>query len=74
MAKRYKRYKRLRPFEQTRFAYSVKKAGLLLGVGETSIYHLISTGALWTIMIGDRRLVPHSAIEGFIESFADTGR
>ena len=66
-----KKQKRQRRFQNPRFAYSVKKAGLLIGVGETSVYHLISTGALWTIGIGKRVLVPHSAIEGFIQSSAD---
>ena len=50
------------------FAYSVKKAALRLGVGKTSIYHLISTGALWTISIGKRQMVPRSALEGFVKS------
>ena len=50
------------------FAYSVKKAALRLGVGKTSIYHLISTGALWTISIGKRQMVPRSALEGFLKS------
>jgi len=68
MAKKHKRQRRP---QNPRFAYSIKKAGLLIGVGEASVYHLISTGALWTIVIGDRRLVPRSAIEGFIESSAD---
>jgi excisionase family DNA binding protein len=65
-----KKYKQLRQLRGNHFAYSVRKAGLLLGIGKTSVYHLISTGALWTIGIGDRRLVPRSAIKGFIESSA----
>ena len=68
MAKKYKKQWLLR---ENHFAYSVKKAGLKLGVGKTFIYHLISTGALWTITIGNRQLVPRSALEGFIKSAAD---
>ena len=68
MAKKYKQRWLLR---EHHFAYSVKKAGLLLGVSKTSIYHLVSTGALWTIIIGGRHLVPRSALEGFIKSSAD---
>jgi hypothetical protein len=68
MARKYKRQWLLR---ENQFAYSVKKAGLKLGVGKTFIYHLISTGALWTVTIRDRQLVPRSALEGFIKSSAD---
>jgi len=50
------------------FAYSVKRASLILGVGKTSVHHLISTGALWTVDIGSRRMVPRSAVEGYIAS------
>lgn len=63
-----KKHKQQEPLREPRFAYSVKKAGLKLGISKTSVYHLISTGALWTITIGDRRLVPRSALEGFIRS------
>jgi excisionase family DNA binding protein len=65
MATRYKRQRLLRDHH---FAYSVKKAGLMLGVGKTSIYQLISTGALWTITVRNRQLVPRSALEGFVRS------
>lgn len=57
--------------QKPQFAYSIKKAGLTLGVGKTSIYRLISTGALWTITIGKRQLVPWSALEGFMKSAAN---
>jgi excisionase family DNA binding protein len=66
-----KKHKQQNPPRDPHLAYSVKKAGLMLGVGKASIYHLISTGALWTITIGNRRLVPRSALEGFIESTVD---
>jgi len=68
MATKYKRQWLLRDHH---FAYSVKKAGRMLGVDKTSIYNLISTGALWTITIRNRQLVPRSALEGFIKSSAD---
>jgi excisionase family DNA binding protein len=60
--------KQRKPPQKPHFAYSVKKAALRLGVGKTSIYHLISTGALWTISIGNRQMVPRSALEGFVKS------
>lgn len=65
-----KKHKQQKPPRKPHFAYSVKKAAFILGVGKTSVYHLISTGALWTITIGDRRVVPRSALEGFIGSTA----
>ena len=64
------KHKRKRP-QKLHFAYSVKKAGLMLGVGKTSVYQLISTGALWTITVGNRQLVPRSALEGFIRYTAE---
>ena len=65
-----KKPKQKKSLQKARLAYSVKRAGLILGVGKTSIYHLISTGALWTISIGERQMVPRSALEGFAKSGA----
>jgi len=50
------------------FAYSIGRAGFMLGRGKTSVHHLISTGALWTVAVGNRRMIPRSAVEGFIAS------
>lgn len=66
-----KSHKRPNPRRERHFACSPTKAALILGVGKTSIYHLISMGALWTITVGNRRLVPLSALKGFIEAAAD---
>ena len=60
-----KKHKRQKPLQKTRLAYSVKRAGLILGVSKTSVYQLISTGALWTRTIGKHELVLRSALEGF---------
>ena len=54
------------------FAYSVKRASLILGVGKTSVHHLISMGALWTVGVGSRRMVPRTAVEGYIASTVRT--
>lgn len=67
-----KKHKRLNPRPERHFACSPTKAALILGVGKTSVYHLISMGALWTITVGNRRLVPLSALKGFIEAAADS--
>lgn len=56
--------KNLKP-RRDRVAYSVKKAGLVLRVCETSVYKLISTGALWTVTVSNRQMVPRSALRGF---------
>jgi excisionase family DNA binding protein len=66
-----KKHQQQNPSWEHHFACSFTKAALILGVGKTSVYHLISMGALWTITVGNRRLVPLSALKGFIESAAD---
>jgi excisionase family DNA binding protein len=67
-----KKHQQPNPRRERHFACSPTKAALILGVGKTSIYHLISMGALWMVTVGNRRLVPLSALKGFIESAADS--
>jgi len=46
---------------------SVRDACLLLGVGQTKIYQLITEGLLHTVMIGSRRLITMASIDALIE-------
>jgi len=50
---------------------AVEEAADLLGVGRTAAYGLIANGALKSLKIGKRRLVPISAIEDFIQRSLD---
>jgi excisionase family DNA binding protein len=45
---------------------TVKQACRLLGLGNTSVWKLISTGRLRTIRIGKRRLVVFQSIEELV--------
>jgi len=46
---------------------SVTEAGQRLGVKETMVKKLIRDGQLLSVKIGDRRLIPNSAIDAYIE-------
>jgi len=63
-----KKEKRREAPQETDFAYSVRRAGIRLGEDKAFVYNLISTGALWMVTVGNRRLVPRSALEGYMES------
>ena len=69
-----KKDKRREAPQETDFAYSVRRAGIRLGEDKTFVYNLISTGALWMVTVGNRRLVPRTAVEGYIESQARSRR
>jgi excisionase family DNA binding protein len=45
---------------------SVNEAGERLGVKETTVKKLIRDGDLLSVRIGDRRLIPDSAIDAYI--------
>ena len=47
-------------------AVTVKTACKLLGVGNTTMWHLIGTGRVKTIHIGRRRLVIYSSLEALL--------
>jgi excisionase family DNA binding protein len=44
----------------------VNEAAEVLGIGRTSVYSEIAAGRLRSLKIGRRRLVPASAIQGFL--------
>jgi excisionase family DNA binding protein len=48
-------------------AVKVEEAAELIGIGRTLAYGLVSSGALRSLKVGARRLVPVTAIEEFIE-------
>jgi predicted DNA-binding transcriptional regulator AlpA len=47
---------------------SIRDAGEILGLGRTTIYGLMQTGALETFSIGRRRLVTIASINSLVES------
>lgn len=49
--------------------YSIAEAGAMLGgVGRTSIYGLLDSGALRSVRVGRRRLIAAGAIRDYIEA------
>ena len=53
-----------------RRAYQVNEATAAYGLSRSTIYKLISVGALRTVKIGGRRLIPVEAIEALIAESA----
>jgi excisionase family DNA binding protein len=49
-----------------RAAYAVKEAAELIGVSRSMLYLLMKNGALRTVKLGGRRLVPRDAIEALL--------
>jgi excisionase family DNA binding protein len=52
--------------ERARLAYPIPEAAAVLGIGRTSLYKLVEEGAIHTVTIGRRRVVPHSALEDYL--------
>ena len=48
----------------------VEDSALLLGIGRTKTFELISTGMLPSVQIGRRRLVRRADLEGFVTSLS----
>ena len=53
---------------------SVQEAAGELGISRSLTYELLSSGALRSVKIRRRRLVPREAIEAFIAGLAAAGR
>jgi len=54
-------------YERTgRLTLNVAEAAEVLGVGRGLIYELVGSGQLASIKVGERRLVPVSALEDFV--------
>jgi excisionase family DNA binding protein len=54
----------------TRAAYSVKDVCAVLGVSRPTVYKLIHTGQLRTVMIGRRRVVPVGEVDRILDGDA----
>lgn len=48
---------------------SPKEAGKIIGIGQGRAYQLCKSGALRSIKIGNKILVPYSAIDDFINEY-----
>jgi excisionase family DNA binding protein len=47
-------------------AYAVKEASEMIGISRSMLYLLMKNGALRTVKLGGRRLVPRDAIEALL--------
>jgi excisionase family DNA binding protein len=50
-----------------------KEAARVLGVGRTTLYELLRTGAVTSVRIGGSRRVPTSAVEDFVRGLTTPG-
>lgn len=53
-----------------RLAHSVIEAAALLGISRTSVYTLLTSGALRSVRVAGRRLIPRAAIEELLNKAA----
>ena len=51
---------------------TVEEAAHQLGIGRTITYGLIATGALRSLKVGRRRLIPVAAIDEFIDQGSES--
>lgn len=51
--------------------YRVEEAAEVLRIGRTVVYELIRCGALRTVKVGTRRLVPAVAVREYVDSLTD---
>jgi len=49
-------------------AYTIKQASLMIGIGRSMLYLMISQGRLRTVTIGRRRLVLSESIDELLQS------
>jgi excisionase family DNA binding protein len=47
--------------------YSVEEAAQLLSLGRTFTFQLVAAGEIRSIKIGRRRMIPHDALDEYIE-------
>lgn len=50
---------------------SIEQAAAMLGIGRSMAWELVSAGALRTVQIGRRRLVPVAAIDGYVQALME---
>lgn len=53
-----------------RLLHAIPEAGEQLGVGRSTVYELIAAGALKTVKIGRRTLIPHAELERYVRGLA----
>lgn len=51
-----------------RLSYSVAEASRATGIGRTTLYKLIGDGTLASVKIGNRRLIPASALQDILQA------
>jgi excisionase family DNA binding protein len=62
------------PKPPTNRLLNVAEACQALGIGRSSYVKLCSSGALRTVFIGNRRLVPESELQSYVQRLLDEGR
>jgi len=50
-----------------RLAYSPAETAELLGVARSTVYELLHSGRLPSVLAGNRRLIPRAGIQAFLE-------
>lgn len=51
----------------------IREAGRELGIGRNTVYELVNTGRIRSVVVGNRRLVPRSELEAWIERELEGG-
>lgn len=54
----------LEPLPSARYL-SLAAVAIILGQGETTVWHMTKSGVLPTVLIGRRRLIPRAALEAY---------
>jgi excisionase family DNA binding protein len=57
-----------------RLLLPIPDAAAVLGVGRTKLYELVENGAIDTVTIGRRRLVPAQALEDYARRLIESQR
>jgi excisionase family DNA binding protein len=52
----------------TPLLHSIQASTLILGIGRSSLYGLITEGKIYTVKIGRRTLIPDHEIRRYVES------
>jgi excisionase family DNA binding protein len=52
---------------------SVQECAVILGLSRTMVFSLIRDGALGSVKVGTRRLVPRAAVERFVRGSGESG-
>jgi excisionase family DNA binding protein len=58
--------------ELPKLLYSVEESAIVLGIGRTQMFELISTGELASVKLGRRRLIPRAALIDLVARLTNT--